>query len=571
MHRCGSRGGYIRNFTWAIECAILSAALSASHNAEAMTEVEVSSPGKLSSSWVRGGVWPTKGDSLSEVEVIHSARASVRNHAMSATPSSRLGAGTIFFVSFGVTVIVGLIFFAAIVAARPKRHSGRPSPPLMGFEGHGMPEHHEETDQSEAPPPNMIMRAPPPKPAQAAPPAKAPAPPVQKAAPPVQTAAPPVQMAAPPVKAQAAEPPAAQAAPTAGAAFPGGKAKGKGKGKAEPRSINPDEPEEPEEKEEHQEAHKCGARAPQKNMRMDLIFEVKNGKNMPSVNTFGGVDPFIEIRCIKGDPKTKKGGLTAKASAKAKTQSRDGDSNPAWNETLTLSKIAYSDEDFITIILWDANITANTAIGYHSVCTTELLNGMTYDPSKGIVEFKEYNITSFTNLLEDKSMALTASVNMSFAYLEVHKFKLHVEKCSHLPKIDALGSIDPFVEIRIVNGDPWTMQYHNKKGSETVWSGKTDTVHENMDPKFNADIQFTIAGNPTYHMIVCVTDSGTLGNTPVGMTTVPLKQILANVQGEKETWKAKLQKIPNWAAPENLKLAKVSFSVTHEQVLGNDS
>jgi len=291
---------------------------------------------------------------------------------------------------------------------------------------------------------------------------------------------------------------------------------------------------------------------------------VKNGTNMPNVNTFGGCDPFVEVRCVKGDPQKKGGGITDVPKDAGRTKSRDGDLNPTWNETLTLNKASFGQEKFVQIILWDANIAKNTPIGYFAINTPQLLSGLQYDPQAAEPAVKDYTPDFFHSVLEDKSMALTAVVNLSFSYLEMHKFKINVKKCSHLPKVDSIGSIDAFVEVRLVEGDPRQMEYKNSAGPETKWSGKTKVINDNMDPTFNEDISFTYPANPALNLIVVVADSGTLGNTPIGMVVIPFRQICSNANGSDQVFKSKLEKMPNWAAPDKLKLSTVSFSVSHD-------
>merc|ERR1719428_2143698 len=43
-------------------------------------------------------------------------------------------------------------------------------------------------------------------------------------------------------------------------------------------------------------------RAPSKKMKMDLVIRVLDAKNLPAIP--GVINPYVEIRCVKGDPKT---------------------------------------------------------------------------------------------------------------------------------------------------------------------------------------------------------------------------------------------------------------------------
>merc|ERR1739848_211008 len=123
---------------------------------------------------------------------------------------------------------------------------------------------------------------------------------------------------------------------------------------------------------------------------------------MPSVNTFGGCDPYVEIRIQKGDPAKKDGGIGSLGKDTVRTTAKDGDMAPNWNENLTLNKATHGKEHFVNIILWDSNITRNTPIGYQAICTTDLLASLTYDPSKEDLPTKDH-VAKFTSLLSDKS------------------------------------------------------------------------------------------------------------------------------------------------------------------------
>merc|ERR1719379_1667556 len=162
-------------------------------------------------------------------------------------------------------------------------------------------------------------------------------------------------------------------------------------------------------------------------MKCSLIVEVLNGADMPSVNTFGGCDPFVEVRCVKGDPRPKGGDISAIPKDTAKTKSIDGDLTPEWNETLTLAKASYGADMFLNVILWDKNITSNTPIGYQAFPITEVLESLQYNADEATPAKKELHATEFESLLKDKSMALKVSVHMNLSFLEVHKFKFHVK------------------------------------------------------------------------------------------------------------------------------------------------
>lgn len=335
------------------------------------------------------------------------------------------------------------------------------------------------------------------------------------------------------------------------------------------------------------------ARDPVKNMRMELQIKVKSGKNMPEVNVMsqplkpgqssqasaGGCDPFVEVMYMKSNPETQRGGLNAPSAAKVRTHSKEGDINPVWNEIILLPKIVYGPDYYVNVILWDSNISSNMPIGYRSWTAAQFLQGLQFDPSQEEVTFTDVVIDNFRSLLVDRPQLPGTVVRISTAYLEVHKFKLHVGKATQLPKVDVGGSIDPFVEVRIMNCNPHQHDWHCVPGAETIWSGKTKKFWNNQNPTWDEDIIFSLAGNPAHYIVIAIMDAdeGEKGkkpeevNKPVGMTVVPMRRILSNQEGFKEEFKTMLDKIPGKAFPDldKQKLARLSFSISHSLVISS--
>ena len=131
--------------------------------------------------------------------------------------------------------------------------------------------------------------------------------------------------------------------------------------------------------------------------------------------------------------------------------------------------------------------------------------------------------------------------------------------------------MDSFVEIRIVNGDPHGQEYHNTPHHETIWRQRTRTIHGSSDPEYNDIINFSIAANPECYILLCVIDSATLSDdndklsvTPVGMTAVPVKEVLKYSEGQAATYDRSLEKLPNWSSADNLDCAKLLFNISHK-------
>jgi len=157
----------------------------------------------------------------------------------------------------------------------------------------------------------------------------------------------------------------------------------------------------------------AGPSHPVEGQRMHMMFEIKNGTDMPSVNTFGGCDPFVEVRVVKGDPTARNGGIedAVEETCKKKTKSIDGELNPTWNETLTLQGV-YGADQFVQFILWDSNVAKNTPIGFHVVNTQEFVKGQ---------DKTNYKIKNLVSLLKDKSMKLSTVINLDFSWSPIDK------------------------------------------------------------------------------------------------------------------------------------------------------
>lgn len=313
-------------------------------------------------------------------------------------------------------------------------------------------------------------------------------------------------------------------------------------------------------------------RDPRENTKIDLIFQVKSGA--VKVNLDSDVaDPYVEIRCVSSDPKNTDGGLNDPVDAKSRTCSRENESNPIWNETLTLPKVPYGSESFVNILLWDSNLSSNKPIGYHAVATSKLLAGSQYDPEGDIVH-KDYTADNFVSLLDDQAdISSLCSINLSVGYLEVHKFKITVNNVVNLPQTDAAAQ-KVFGEVRVLRGDPFQCAYYNEPGNETVWQGRTKPVAvfdehimaPDSNPVFDSQLLAVLAANPEYYLVVCIVCQNSNGNTPIGMAAISMKEIISWEEGVQEDFDTKLHQLRNWPEPDKLDEAVVSFSVSHSAV-----
>jgi len=296
---------------------------------------------------------------------------------------------------------------------------------------------------------------------------------------------------------------------------------------------------------------------------MSLVVTVKNGNNMPSVNTFGGCDPFVEIRCVKGDPTPKGGDIKTKPreGTGAKTKEKTGEMNPVWDQTVTLSRCAVENDSFLNIILWDKNSSENTVIGYQAVQLMQLLHGMSFDASLPALPQKDFVAAQFQSLLETPVEGFFPGVNLTFAFCEVRKFKFQITSCSKLPKVDQ--SLDAFVEIRLCDKDPRNEKYPIS-GKSCLWTAKTKIMKDNTDPKFNEELDGFCAANPNTFFQIAIVDCNKLNNTPIGHIVLPMKGLCGQKHGERE-FTLTPTKLPNFDEPAGLSDATIKFKLTHDR------
>jgi len=294
-----------------------------------------------------------------------------------------------------------------------------------------------------------------------------------------------------------------------------------------------------------------------------LIVNVKNGNNMPSVNTFGGCDPFVEIRCVKGDPSPKGGDIKAKPKegAVAKTKEKTGETNPVWDQTVILPRCALENDSFVNVILWDKNMSEDMVIGYQAVQLNQLLTGMQFDASLAALPQKDFTAAQFQSLLETPVEGFFPGVNLSFSFCEVHKFKFQIQGCENLPKVDK--SLDAFVEIRLCDQDPRNEKYPIS-GKHCLWTSKTKIIKDNLSPMFNEELEGFCAANPNCFFQIVLVDCNKLNNTPLGHVVIPMKGLCGQKNGERE-YTSTLTKLPNFTEPEGLSSSTIKFKIVHDR------
>jgi len=299
------------------------------------------------------------------------------------------------------------------------------------------------------------------------------------------------------------------------------------------------------------------------------------------VNSFGGgCDPLLEFRAVIGEnPNDKKGGnVTKPAKNSISTTHLEGTLHTKWDQTVELMGLANKQGHYVQVILWDFNISGNTPIGYYAFPVTEVIAGLDVEFGKEGPRAKNPRVLNDLICLLKKTI-LKTQINLSFAMTELHRYQVKVIKAEKLPKVDTNGTIDAFIEVRVLRKDPNKMKDAAAGDSADIaWQGKTKVVPTDQSPEFNkkfTDIE--VAGFHTWYLqFVLHDDRAPYPSLPVAHAIVPLKDIsgsgappmsLGGIVTKKEL---RFEAIPGHSFPEDAKKANVSIELSYDIAFEED-
>jgi Ca2+-dependent lipid-binding protein len=307
-----------------------------------------------------------------------------------------------------------------------------------------------------------------------------------------------------------------------------------------------------------------------------LIIDCVNGKDMPSVNTFGGCDPFVEFRLVKShqDPVTKKGfrqGSKTKEGLTVQTASKDNESNPEWNETLQLLKAPIRKDWYLQVILWDKNMMADTPLGHQTFLLEKLLEGLAFVANETTQKRNSRKI-DFKSLLGDGNK-VHATIQCKFSYVDMLRFSFNVVKGSRFPKVKLLGTIDGFVELRVERQDVRKKQFESYPGESCVWSSKTTIVQDSMDPKFNQEFDVVLPARAPLQLQVIIWDSNSpLPDSPIAHGVLDLMEVAGKPLGKgPQEHKIRFKCPPGVNPAGDVKKTTVAVSINHQQLFVESS
>lgn len=319
--------------------------------------------------------------------------------------------------------------------------------------------------------------------------------------------------------------------------------------------------------EEKAVAEKSRDREPALNQRVQVVVEVGEGTDMPSVNTFGGCDPFVEVRLVHGDPsKRSKGNVDGMPKSSAQTEVKTGDMFPNWGEKVCVEGV-FKEDAYIQLILWDYNVFKNQPLGHAAMKIGKMIEGCVYNAENAKPHQCPHSMSM--KPISDE-VQLKSKVTCKCHYYEIHRWKIFVDKGRRLPKVDLLGTCDGFIEARLVKRDPRKMAFSGTPGEECVWSGRTNPVANSMDPSWGQELSCVTPGDPHYYLqVVLWDDNSPLPAQPLGHAVLSMREIACTLPGaEPVEHKLKFQKLPDTSGYPDLPKTRVHMRLSFDLVSG---
>mmetsp|Transcript_58884 Transcript_58884/g.131468 ORF Transcript_58884/g.131468 Transcript_58884/m.131468 type:complete len:537 (-) Transcript_58884:4-1614(-) len=291
-----------------------------------------------------------------------------------------------------------------------------------------------------------------------------------------------------------------------------------------------------------------------------LVLSLQNIslKNVPDVNTFGGVDPFVEVQCGFSKDPDSKGKTTASAEKSAKTEILAGN-NPKFSKPVEMTKVYNKPDQFLNFLLFDSGSTEDTFIGSKSVSVNKLLEGIkafTLDsPMKPIQQELELKAA----LTTDK----TIKAKFQVVVFEAMKFNFKIKQGEKFPEVDQFGGIDSFIEIRATRKNVRKEDFSLEPDDKCVWSAKTNVHPDTVSPKYDQELKAVLPGDPSLLIQIILWDSNApMADYPVGHHVMDIQEEICHKQNlDPLEHIIKFQKIPGQATVPGYNKATLKFSL----------
>lgn len=329
-----------------------------------------------------------------------------------------------------------------------------------------------------------------------------------------------------------------------------------------------------------QSAVPCASgRAPSQGQKVLLVVSVIKGEQMPEVNTLGGCDPFVEVRIHSGteDPiKNSNIARPLRPTWSVQTQPKPNERAPLWNETLELVDCTVSAETYVHMILQSWDLARAIQVAHTSMNINKALDKLTFVADANVSQENKFRLKFKSLLGAQYKMNCNPLVDIKISYLEVTKFKINVIKACKLPQVKQLmGTIDSYVECRIVRGNPLKMtfgRFPNKDKDQPglcLWQGTTPVMANNNEPQY--DKNFSDAEVPAYgdiYLQLILWDSNyPLLDTPIAHQAMNLRDVMGKPPDTLAESELKFQKLEGWDKVASFKHAKLSVSIAYSIVM----
>eukprot|EP00929_Paragymnodinium_shiwhaense_P065155 TRINITY_DN3269_c0_g1_i1.p1 TRINITY_DN3269_c0_g1~~TRINITY_DN3269_c0_g1_i1.p1 ORF type:complete len:646 (+),score=157.03 TRINITY_DN3269_c0_g1_i1:198-2135(+) len=325
---------------------------------------------------------------------------------------------------------------------------------------------------------------------------------------------------------------------------------------------------------------RSGVRAPRKFQKLALLVDVKNGKDLPDVNTFGGIDPFIELKTFSGkDPMKKKdGSLTKKVRYAVETEHAMNQNAPTWDKSLEMMHFTNKADQFLQVVLWDWGMTDNQAVCHTTVPLSKfLIETPTYDPrAQGPPKKTDLKLSKWKDLL-DSGGDVKCTVNLKTVWVEQHTYMLKIEKAKDLPTFDVMGSVDSIIEVRLCRCDPRKLEHTGPEAAHVFWSSRTTVVNDDANPRYSQEFEVQAPGVTSWFFeFILLDDNSPLPEKVGGRAVIPVHEITSRlpislgVGGRCKEQELGFEKIKGASPPDQLEKAKLFISTGYDISMGKE-
>jgi len=284
----------------------------------------------------------------------------------------------------------------------------------------------------------------------------------------------------------------------------------------------------------------------EEDQRVYLVIKKIAAENVPAVDLFGGAaDPFVDFRIVSKDPQKMNVDQLYKPLEKEfqqVTERKDDDRDPEFQDVLEFHAHNASNL-YLHYILWDYNITSNTAIAQGTQTISEAVKGTPADgkPTKHELQLKTF-----------KEKWLSPTLRFSLHCYPLLRFKIEPVEASKFPKMESwIGGQSTSLEFRCLRDakvakDPYEADLQRPK---CFWSAQTKVMETKINektaaPEFKQSFKPDLPGNGDMKLQVILRHHSP--EAVLGHCIIDMQDILERVKpgGEPESFEVQFKKLP---------------------------